>query len=453
VPIRSREIVQDVAEVFEPLEEPARYKGIHGGRGSAKSNYAGEYVVEQHLEHRGFRTLCAREIQKSLKESAKTLIEAKLTKFGLGERDGFKIYNDVISTPGDGLILFQGLRDHTAESIKSIEGLNLAWLEEAQTISKTSLTMLRPTVRAEGSTILATWNPRMPEDAVDELLRGPGRPANSIVVRANWNNNPWFPRVLDEERLEDLKNRPTLYPHVWDGEYATVLEGAYYAADLIRALDEDRVTYVPREPLNKVYAFFDLASTSDKADSVAIGIVQFIGQEIRFLNYRETLGQAFSSHVHWLRESGYADAFCVLPHDGTKHDTVYDATPQGFLQRAGFGCEVIPNQGTGAAMLRVGALREVFHRLFFHCGMADPRDPNGRIPDPTKPLRTALGWYHSKRHEKLRIDLGPEHDWSSHAADMAGLVGVWVQTHPTGHRIRPPGTSAGKGRRVSGMAA
>jgi phage terminase large subunit len=136
--------------VFRPLLEPARYKGAHGGRGSGKSHFFADLLIEDSLAEKGLRSVCIREVQKSLKDSAKRLIEDKLAEHRLGEADGFKVFREVIETPGDGVVTFQGMQDHTAESIKSLEGFKRAWCEEAQTLSTRSLSLLRPTIRADG---------------------------------------------------------------------------------------------------------------------------------------------------------------------------------------------------------------------------------------------------------------------------------------------------------------
>ena len=138
--MRSLEI--QTARVFTPLLAPARYKAAHGGRGSGKSHQFAENLVERALLERGHRGVCIREVQKTLKESAKRLLEDKLRKFKLGEAQGFKVWNEVISTPGDGIIMFQGMQDSTAESIKSLEGFHTAWCEESQTMSARSLQLL-----------------------------------------------------------------------------------------------------------------------------------------------------------------------------------------------------------------------------------------------------------------------------------------------------------------------
>lgn len=417
----------DTAEVFEPLLLPARYKGAYGGRGSGKSQFFGGLGPEDALRFpgeagEGLRMVCIREVQKSLKHSAKSLIEAKLQEFGLGEKDGFKVYTDVIKTPGDGLIIFQGMQDHTADSIKSLEGFHRAWVEEAQSLSAFSLSLLRPTIRWEDdrrgltSELWFSWNPRRKSDAVDRLLRGDSKPTGATVVRANWSDNPWFPSVLDQERRDDFVNAPDQYGHVWEGEYATAFSGAYFAALLSEARAEGRVGNVAADPLLEKRAYWDIGGTGLKADARAIWIVQFVGKEIRSIDYRETVSQPLSADVAWLRENGYKGIACILPHDGETHDRVHDVSYESYLRDAGFPVTIIPNQGKGAAMKRVEAVRRILPFCWF-----DARK--------TEPGLDALGWYHAKKDEAREIDLGPDHDWSSHGADAFGLMAVAYELH------------------------
>ena len=184
------------AAVFDPLIDPARYKGAHGGRGSGKSQFFADLLVATAIRKPGFRGLCCREVQKSLKESAKRLIELKIDAMGVGHL--FDVQEAQIKTPGGGLLVFAGLQDHTSESIKSYEGFDIAWVEEAQTVSDRSLNLLRPTIRAPGSELWFSWNPRFKTDAVDKMLRGEELPTNAVVVQANWKDNPWFPAELEQ---------------------------------------------------------------------------------------------------------------------------------------------------------------------------------------------------------------------------------------------------------------
>jgi phage terminase large subunit len=199
------------APVFRPLLEPARYKGAYGGRSSGKSNFFGELLVEECLRVPGTLAVCIREVQKSLMQSSKRMIETKIQQLGVGS--SFQVLHDRIVMPGDGLIIFVGMQDATAESIKSLEGFRIAWVEEAQTLSARSLSLLRPTIRTEGSELWFSWNPRRKSDAVDDFLRA-RKPDNAIVVKANWRDNPWMPDVMEEERKLDLEIYPERYQHI-----------------------------------------------------------------------------------------------------------------------------------------------------------------------------------------------------------------------------------------------
>jgi phage terminase large subunit len=414
----------DTAEVFEPLLAPARYKGAWGGRGSGKSHFFAELLVEECLANKGTRAVSIREVQKTLKESSKRLIEDKLRTLGVATGHGFKVFNEVIQTPGDGVITFTGMQDHTADSIKSLEGYRIAWVEEAQSLSARSLQLLRPTIRLEGSELWFGWNPRRKSDAVDALLRGEMLPTGAAVVNANWKDNPKFPAVLEQERLDCLRLQPEQYEHVWQGAYATVLEGAYYAASLALAKQEGRISRVAADPLLTLRAFADIGGTGARADAFTIWIAQFVGKEIRVLDYYEAQGQPLATHLAWMRSKGYTPDRCQwwLPHDGDTQDKVFDVSYASALKDALYKVTVVPNQGKGAAKARIEAARRLFPSIWFN-------------DTPTEPGRDALGWYHEKKDEARNIGLGPDHDWSSHGADAFGLMCV---AYEEPHVRRPP---------------
>ena len=404
------------AGVFLPLLKPSRYKAIWGGRGSGKSHFFAGLMVEEALRKPSFRGLCVREVQKSLKQSAKQLMEDKLKDFNLGEDQGFKIFREVIETPHDGLISFSGLSDHTAQNVTSMEGVDVVWAEESSSLTNRSIALLRPTIRKEGSELWFGWNPHRATNPIDMMFRGNNAPTDSIVVKANWNDNPWFPKVLEQERLDSLNNTPEQYGHIWEGEYATVLEGAYFAKGLTEAQLENRIGFVAADPLVKTYSAWDIGGTSGKSDATSIWMVQFIGAEVRLLNYYEAVGQPFEAHVNWLRDNGYERSTCLLPHDGRKHDTVFSVTPEGYLRTAGFNVDIVKNQGAGAAIQRIEAVRQLLPSCRFNA-------------ETTEGGREALGWYHEKRDPVRGIGLGPNHDWSSHSADSFGLIAIYQKTH------------------------
>jgi len=420
------------AKVFQPLLEPSRYKGAWGGRGSAKSHFFAEKLIDDSLYEKGLSSVCIREIQKTLAQSAKKLIENKLITLRLGESDGFKVFKDVIQTPGDGVMIFQGMQDHTADSIKSLEGFKRAWVEEAQTLSATSLKLLRPTIRTEGSELWFSWNPRRKNDPVDMMLRQGSNPTGSIVVNSNWKDNPWFPSVLEQERLDCLRDTPDDYDHVWDGGYVTVVKGAYFATHLTAARNEGRIGRVGADPLMTVQLFADIGGTGAKADNFVFWAAQFIGQEIRVTNHYEVQGQDLAAHLAWMRKEGYTPdrAQVWLPHDGSTNDRVHNVSYESAFQDAGYHVEVIPNQGKGAAMARVEETRRLFPQVWF-----DEEKCRGGID--------ALGWYHEKLDETREIGLGPDHDWSSHSADAFGLMCIAHEVPDTSKPLELPKQSGG----------
>lgn len=401
----SNVLLIDVAEAFEPLLQPARYKGAWGGRGSGKSQFFADLMIARAIAQPGFRALCGREIQKSLKESAKRLLEQKIADRKAAHL--FDVQESQIKTPGGGLIAFVGLQDHTAESIKSYEGFDVAWIEEAQTVSARSLQLLRPTIRAPGSELWFSWNPRRNTDPVDEMLRGEEQPTNATVVRANYDSNPWFPDELEQERLDCLRMQPDQYAHIWEGDYISVAEGAYFARDLTEARQQGRITSLAFDPLLPVKAYWDIGVR----DATSIWIAQTSGQRVNVIDYYEASGQPLGAHLEWLRSNGYSKALCVLPHDGAKADAVSAVRFEDHIRSAGFETQTVENQGKGAAMKRVETARRLFPRIWFDA-------------DKCKGGLDALGWYHEKRDDHRNIGLGPEHDWSSHAADAFGLLCV-----------------------------
>jgi phage terminase large subunit len=407
------------ARVFVPLLEPARDKVAKGGRGSGKSHFFGGLMVEDALAEpgnsggEGLRAVCIREVQKDLAQSAKLLIEGKIHSLGLGEADGFKCFEDCTETPGDGLIIYKGMNNYTADSIKSLEAFKRSWWEEAHTATQRSVNLLRPTLRASGSQLWWSYNPNLKTDPVDVMFTGTEKPTGAIVVTANWRDNPWFTAELEQERLDCLRMQPDQYQHIWEGEHVTVAEGAYYAASLTQAKAEGRIGRVAFDPLMTIRLFFDIGGTGARADACSIWPAQFIGKEIRTRDYYEAVGQPLATHVAWLRSKGYGPdrAEIWLPHDGATQDKVHAVSYESALRDVGYTVNVIPNQGKGAAAARIEATRRLFPQIWFD-------------EESTEAGRDALGWYHERKDETRNIGLGPEHDWASHGADAFGALAV-----------------------------
>lgn len=229
----------ETPEVFLPLLQPARYKGVKGGRGSGKSVFFASLLIEEHIADQNQASVCIREVQKSLDQSVKRLLEQTIESMNAGWY--FEIQDSkILSKQGNGLIIFQGMQNHTSDSIKSLQGFKRAWVEEAQSLSQRSLDLLRPTIRDEGSEIWFSWNPEKNTDPVDVLLCGDIPPPDSIVVHANYSDNPFFPKVLRDEMEYDRERDYDKFLHVWMGQYNKVSEAVVFKNWVIEEFETDQ---------------------------------------------------------------------------------------------------------------------------------------------------------------------------------------------------------------------
>lgn len=396
---------------------PADVRGAYGGRGSGKTrSFAKMAAVRGYAFGMAGETgiiLCARQFMNSLEDSS--LEEMKRA---IEEEPFLAAYYDVgekyiKSRDGRIQFTFAGL-DRNIASIKSKGRLLLCWVDEAEPVTDEAWLTLIPTLREEGSDwnaeLWVTWNPKRKNAAVESRFRF-ADDALIKVVELNWRDNPKFPAKLERERQRDLTERPDQYGHVWEGDYATTISGAYFAQALTLAKAENRIGRVAADPLMTIRLFADIGGTGAKADNFVFWAAQFIGREIRVIDHYEQQGQPLAAHLNWLRSKGYTPerAQIWLPHDGDTQDKVHDVSYRSAFEQAGYVVTVIPNQGKGAAMLRVEAGRRLSPAMWFD-------------EEPTQAGREALGWYHEKRDEIRGIGLGPEHDWASHSADAFGLM-------------------------------
>lgn len=214
-----RELLEHSPDWFEPFFEPSRYKAAYGGRAGGKSHAFAELMVARMVADPDLSCVCIREIQKSLKYSVKRLIEGKIISLGVSHLFTVQRY-EIHRKDGRGVLIFQGMQDHTADSIKSLEGFGVAWVEEAQSISDRSLALLLPTIRADGSEVWFTWNPETQDDAVDRMFRGvAGPPKGAKVAPVNWSDNPFISQVSIDDMERDRERDTDYWLHVWEGGY------------------------------------------------------------------------------------------------------------------------------------------------------------------------------------------------------------------------------------------
>lgn len=400
----------------------ADVRGAYGGRGSGKTrSFAKMTAVRAYMwdqEGRSGQILCGRQFMNSLADSSLEEIKlAILEEAWLASH--FEIGEKFIRTKsGRVYYTFTGL-DRNVDSVKSKARILLGWVDEAEPVTDIAWTKLIPTLREDDSELWVTWNPERKTSATHKRFRE-SRDERYKVAEINFRDNPRFPAVLERQRQRDMKERPEQYAHIWEGDFVTVMEGAYFAKALSEARAENRIGRVPADPLMAYRAFIDIGGTGARADAFAIWIAQFIGREIRVLDHYEAVGQPAAAHVNWLRSKGYVPGKCDiwLPHDGSTQDRVHDASYEGFFRQAGYDVTVIPNQGRGAATMRIEAARRLFPSIWFNA-------------ETTEAGRDALGWYHEKKDEERGIGLGPEHDWSSHSSDAFGLMCVAYEAPKT----------------------
>ena len=259
-------------KAFKDLREPSRYKAFYGGRGSAKSHSFATALLMRGGES-PLRILCAREVQLSIKDSVKQLLDDKINQYGMA---GFyeSLQSEIRGKNGT-VFIFAGLGKMTTDQIKSMEGIDIAWVEEAQTISDKSLEILIPTIRKQKSELWFSWNPRHQSDPIDKRFRGEVTPVNSIIKKVNFPDNPFFPKELDEEREFDQKNNPERYGHIWMGDYEPTAIGAIWDRATLHA---HRRSDPPE--MNRIVVAVDPAVSEEGGDEHGI-IVCGIGEDNR----------------------------------------------------------------------------------------------------------------------------------------------------------------------------
>ena len=408
-------------KLLDVFQEKAFIRAAYGGRGSGKTrSFAKMSAVRGMIfaeKSKPGIILCCRQYMNSLDESS--LEEIKVA---IKEEPFLADYYEVgekFVRSRNGLVeyKFSGL-DRNISSVKSKARILLCWVDEAEPVSEKAWEVLIPTLRDEESELWVTWNPERKGSATNLRFRNSKDPLTKSI-ELNYKDNPWFPDILERARLKDKMERPDSYPHIWEGDYQTVVTGAYYAASLTQSRLEGRIGFVAADPLLTLRVYVDIGGTGSKADAFTMWIAQFCGAEIRLLDYYEAQGQPLATHLSWLRSKNYGPerAQVWLPHDGSTHDKVYDVSYESAMKDAGYTVTVVPNQGKGAAMARVEEARRLFPSMRFN-------------ETTTEAGRDALGFYHERRHEQRNIGLGPEHDWSSHCADSFGLLAVAHELEP-----------------------
>lgn len=329
---------------FVPLLKPARYKGAHGGRGSGKSHFFAELGIERCIAE-PTRIVCIREVQNSIKDSVRQLLVDKIDK--LDVRHLFDITRDEIRGANGSLIVFRGMNDANAENIKSLEGFDVAWVEEAHTLSQKSLDLLRPTIRKDGSEIWFSWNPRNKTDPVDDFLRSKKAPADAIVVQVNYTDNPFFPDPLRKEMLEDRARDAEKAKHTWDGAYEPAPAGNYYGLEMAEAEAERRITELFIDPALPVHTAWDLGV----AGNMTTWLFQMANGQPRWIDFIEYEAPGLPHAASVLKKKQDERKFVwgthLWPHDGSSTDIGSGERRCDTMAKLGFKVEVLPRDNVG----------------------------------------------------------------------------------------------------------
>ena len=417
------------ATKLKELFRPYRYKIIHGGRGGAKSWSIARALLMLGAS-RTLRILCAREIQTSIADSVHHLLSDQIQELGLSSF--YDVQNNTIIGRNGTEFLFTGLRSQDVNKIKSKEGLDICWVEEAQAVSKTSWDTLTPTIRKKDSEIWASFNPNLESDEVyARFVASKPKNASCLTIQMNWKDNPWFPQVLEEERLDCLERDPEGYDTIWEGKCRSTVAGAIFASELKAAREAERITSVPHDPALPVHTFWDLGV----GDATAIWFAQQVASEIRLIDYYEAEGEGLPFYAKVLKDKGYNYGKHWAPHDIEVREFGSGRSRIETARSLGINFLLCPRAGSGNAEAleeRIHASRMLFPRCYFDA-------------ERTRAGIKALSSYRRAYNQSLdEFKATPVHDWASHGSDAFGHMAVSIKTEREIRQYVPP-PSAGAG--------
>lgn len=389
------------------VPDKSRYRVMYGGRGGAKSWAAARALLIKAAKS-PLRILCAREFQTSIKDSVHKLLCDQIEELGL---DGFyEVTQAQIRGKNGSEFNFVGLKNNVA-NVKSYEGVDICWVEEAQTVSRKSWNTLTPTIRKESSEIWITFNPELETDETyQRFVAKP--PADAIVQKINWSDNPWFPDTLRKEK-DELKIRDVhAYNQVWEGMCRQTIDGAIFANEMQRAEADGRITRVPYDPVKPVHAVFDLGWS----DQTAIWFLQFVGMETRLIGYLEDNQKTINHYLGELQKKGYIYDTLWLPHDAENKTLASGGRSiEEIVRNAGFKTKVLPRI---PVVDSINAARTMFTNMWFD-------------RDNCADGLTCL------RHYRYEVDpntgmfsRSPLHDQYSHGADAFRYIAMMVRETP-----------------------
>ena len=394
-------LLQKLEELFKPY----RYKVLYGGRGGAKSWGIARALLTLGT-HKTLRIVCARELQTSIRDSVHKLLSDQVQSMGMGA------FYDVQQTTLRGLngteFFFVGLRSNISQ-IKSYEGIDICWVEEANTVSKTSWETLIPTIRKEKSEIWVSFNPELQEDETyQRFIMYP--PENSLIINLSWRDNPWFPDVLRQEKDALQLRDPQAYENVWEGKCKVTVDGAVFGTEMQLAESEGRITKVPYNATKPVHRIWDIGW----GDKCAVWFVQMIGFEYHLIRYHEDNHKSINHFLSLFQTYGYVYDTDWMPHDADNEQLAANGkTVRDIMINAGTKVRIIPRMPKKT--IGINAARNIFNLCWFD------RD---NCADGLQCLRH----YQYELNTDTRVfSKEPLHNWASHGADAFQYIGLMVQ--------------------------
>lgn len=402
-------------KIYRPLDEPYRYKVLYGGRAAARS-----WTISRKLLLRGVespkRILCTRELQKSIKQSVHRLLSDQIKAMGL---EGFyEIQQQGIYGRNGTEFMFLGVRSNP-EEIKSTEGIDYCWIEEAHSLSESSWDIIDPTIRKEGSEIWISYNTRFKYDYIHKTFVIDTPPPGSLVIKASYKDNPYFPKVLQQQMEHMQETDYEKYLHIWEGELKQLAEGAIFGKQITEVKQSGRLLYIPVQKNCEVHTFYDLG----KNDQTAIWFMQQVGMEYRFIDYFEGRLEEIEYYTRFIKAINYLYGTHYMPHDAT-HQRL--GMKQSIMEQFEVGgvrpIEIVPR--IPDKLMAIQQARGIFPNCWFHKG--DGNDGYVEwLPDEmkTRALRMERGFdalcnyrYKYKEDDDVYQEI-PHHDWASNTAD------------------------------------
>ena len=386
--------------LFDPAK--ARYRVLYGGRGGSKSWNIARALLLKGCEQTT-RVLCAREFQTSIKDSVHKLLVDQIANLGIEAH--YEVTDRTIRGVNGTEFIFVGIKNNT-NNVKSIEGIDIAWVEEAQSVSPNSWNVLIPTIRKADSEIWISLNPELPTDETwKRFVINP--PENSVIQKINWNDNPWFPEVLDLERRA-LQGRDTeAYNNVWEGIPRQTVNGAIFAKEVTMAELEGRICNVPYDLTKPVHAIFDLGW----ADQTACWILQFIGQETHLLRYFEDSQQTISYYMAKLQSFGYLYDTIWLPHDAKAKSLGTGKSIEEIVRATGMKVQVLDRVPVADS---INAARTIFNKCYFD------------RQNTEEGLQCLRHYRYDVDPDTKMFSAKPLHDEYSHGADAFRYIGLMI---------------------------